>query len=69
MPGGPPPYTSYWTDTKEQVIAYALQVMLAVMNYGFFQVPPNAQCSPIFMLPPSNDMSDSNFFVPPPFFG
>jgi hypothetical protein len=34
----PAPYTSYWTDSKEQVIAYAIQVMLAVMNYGFFQV-------------------------------
>jgi hypothetical protein len=36
-PSGTLPYTSYWTDQKEVVIAYALQVLLAVMNYGLFQ--------------------------------
>ena len=36
-PSGTFAYTSYWTDTAEEVLAYAMQVQLAVMNYGLFQ--------------------------------
>ena len=36
-PSGTFAYTSYWTDTAGEVLAYAMQVQLAVMNYGLFQ--------------------------------